>query len=332
MTKKILVTGSNGFVGTHLCKKLLDEGHTVYGLARNPAKILLTHPKFIIIKGDLSTEHLSWVEHLPTDLDACVHTAGLVHSYNTKDFFVVNAEGTRSLINSLKTKFTAHTFKFVLISSLASAGPVAFGQKKDESEPDFPVSDYGRSKKEAEELLKKYAHPNWITSIIRPPMIIGPGDAAVLDVFKMVKSRGVILPGVDAKRKEYSFVCVYDLIETIYLVLQSDKALFLYSAHDDVITFEQLINEIKKIMNIKFLFYIPVPVFFVFLLSKILAFLNHLFSHGMRLTPDKIFELNGSAWTCSNSRSKTILAQDYKYSLKETIKVTYEDYRKRDWI
>lgn len=327
---KILITGANGFVGTHLTKKLLDKGHTVYGLARNPDKILLNHPKFIVIKGDLSLSALSWVEFLPHDLDACVHTAGIVHSYNSKEFFEVNTEGSKALIDSLKVRHPV--LKFVLISSLASAGPSAFGEKRDESWPDFPVSDYGRSKKQAEEILKSSAPAGWITSIIRPPMIIGPGDAAVLDIFKMVKSRLVLLPGMNSKRKEYSFVCVFDLIETIVLTLESHKSLFLYSAHDQVITFEQLINEIKKIMHIRILFYLPIPVIFVIWLSRFLSFMNRVFHHGMRLTPDKIYELKGSAWVCDNLESKNQLAQMYRYPLKETIAVTYEDYKKRHWI
>ncbi|MFA6237579.1 MAG: NAD(P)-dependent oxidoreductase [Bacteriovorax sp.] len=328
---KILVTGANGFVGTHLCQKLLNQGHTVYGLARNPAKVLTTHPKFIIIKGDLNSYPLLWTEFLPADLDACVHTAGLVHSYNSHEFFEVNANGTKALIESLKEKYE-QKFKFILISSLASAGPVNFGEIKDVIAPDLPVSDYGRSKKQAENILKQLAPSSWVTSILRPPMIIGPGDAAVLDIFKMVKSRVIILPGVNAKRKEYSFVCVFDLVETITLLLGSDKSLFLYSAHDKTITFLQLINVIKKRMNIRILFYIPVPVMLVHLLSRVLGFVNRIFHHGMRLTPDKIYELNGNAWTCDNKESKTILAQSYVYDLDKTIDVTFEDYKKRNWL
>lgn len=330
---KILITGANGFVGTHLCHKLLDLGHTVYGLARNPAKILMNHPQFVVIKGDLNLSPLSWIKNLPDDLDACIHTAGLVHAFNSNDFFQVNAEGTKSLINALKTRYEIHSsFKFILISSLAAAGPVYLGEKKGEGEPDFPVSDYGRSKKLAEEITKDLVPKTWTTSIVRPPMVIGPGDAAVLDIFKMVKSRLIILPGINAKNKEYSFVCVYDLVATIVLVLDSNKSLFLYSAHDEVITFKKLINQIKKRMKIRILFYLPIPVILVFLLSRILAFLNIFFNHGMRLTPDKIYELKGAAWVCDNTQSKTILAQTYQYPLAETIDVTYEDYRKRNWI
>lgn len=327
---RILITGANGFVGTHLAKRLLDQGHVVYGLARNPSRILMSHPNFFVIKGDLSLETLPWIHLLPADLDACVHTAGLVHSYNSQDFFLVNAQGTKSLINSLKLRF--HHLRFVLISSLAAAGPGTFGEKRDESMPDFPVSDYGRSKKEAEEILKKHAPVSWITSIVRPPMVIGPGDAAVLDIFKMVKSRLVILPVINSMKKEYSFVCVFDLVETIVRVIYSNKPLFLYSAHDQVIKFSTLIKEIKKRMNIRMLFYLPVPIFIIVWISKLLYFVNKLFNHGLRLTPDKIYELKGHSWVCSNQLSKEVLHQDYHYPLKETIDTTYDDYRKRRWL
>ena len=118
---KILITGASGFVGIHLCQKLLDHGHTVYALVRTPSKLTITDKNLIVVKGDLNLAHLPWIEKLPTDLDGCIHTAGIVHSYNTDDFFQVNTLGTEYLINSLKSKFT-HNFRFVLISSLAAAG------------------------------------------------------------------------------------------------------------------------------------------------------------------------------------------------------------------
>ena len=244
---KILVTGANGFVGTHLCNKLLTKGHTVYGLVRTPSKMLLTHPQFILVPGDLSHSQLLWMNKLPNDLDACIHGAGLVHSYNQEDFFNINTLGTKHLIESLKSKFINQSkFKFILISSLAAAGPSMLGKIKDETDLDFPVSAYGRSKKQAEEMLKTLAPKNWIISIVRPPMIIGPGDTAVLDIFKMVKNGFVVLPGKNSKKKEYSFVCVFDLVETITRLVESDLSLFLYSAHESIIKFQDLIEEIKK--------------------------------------------------------------------------------------
>ena len=151
---KILVTGANGFVGTHLCHKLLSHGHTVYALVRTPDKMTLTHSDLILIQGDLNLSALSWTGKLPDDLDACIHTAGIVHSYIHDEFTQVNVQGTRYLVDSLKIRYSKN-LKFILISSLAAAGPVNFGERKDETQIDFPVSQYGRSKKQAEDVLKE---------------------------------------------------------------------------------------------------------------------------------------------------------------------------------
>lgn len=328
---KILITGSSGFVGTHLTKKLLDEGHTVYALVRTPSKMAHTHSNLHLIKGDLNSRELSWIDQLPTDLDSCIHTAGIVHSFIHDEFTQVNVEGTRYLVDSLKEKFI-FPFKFILISSLAAAGPVNLGEKKGEDTPDFPVSIYGQSKKEAENVLRTHAPKEWICSIVRPPMIIGPGDVAVLDIFKMVKSRFIILPGMNSKNKEYSFVCVFDLVETITRLLESNYSLLLYSAHDKIITFNELIQEIKQQMQIRWTIYLHIPFFFIKLLSFILNIIYRVKNHNIRLTPDKINELKQLAWTCDNKLSTTLLGQVYNYSLSQTIAVTLNDYRKRRWL
>jgi nucleoside-diphosphate-sugar epimerase len=328
---KILITGASGFVGTHLTQKLLNEGHTVYGLVRTPSKMSVSHPNFILVQGDLNLERLSWTEKLPADLDVCVHTAGIVHAYNHDEFTQVNVTGTKYLVNALKAKYPER-LKFILISSLAAAGPVNFGEKKDETQIDFPVSEYGRSKKAAENVVKESAPKSWKTSIIRPPMIIGPGDVAVLDIFKMVKSRVIVLPGLDSKIKEYSFVCVYDLIETITRLMTSDEALLVYSANERIVTFKELIEEIKKQMRLSFIVYLPLPFFLIRIASFLLNFLNKFFHHNVRLTPDKIYELKASAWTCDSERTRKVLGQNYRYDLKETVAVTLADYQKRHWL
>ena len=163
-------------------------------------------------------------------------------------------------------------------------------------------------------------------------MIIGPGDTAVLDIFKMVRDGFIILPGKNSKLKEYSFVCVYDLVETITKLVESDYSLLLYSAHDSVVKFQQLIEEIKKQLKKSWLIYIPLPLVLVRILGFLLSFIHKFYPHGLRLTPDKIFELEASAWTCDPQISRTALKQVYQYDLGRTIAVTLADYKERKWI
>ena len=109
---KVLITGANGFVGSHLCEKLLSDGHCVYALVRSPKKFTLpTHPRLTVIQGDLEQEQLQWLESAPFDLDTVIHVAGIVHSYSLEQFDRVNSEGTKNLINNLKNKFSVFFFK-----------------------------------------------------------------------------------------------------------------------------------------------------------------------------------------------------------------------------
>lgn len=328
---KILITGANGFVGTHLCEKLLKDGHDVFALVRSPNKfIVMPQDRLTVIKGDLDQDSLLWVDLLPIDLETCVHTAGIVHSYLPEEFYRVNALGTQNLVKNLKRRFT--NLHFILISSLAASGPSLGTSSRSELDMDFPISVYGRSKKKAEELLAMYAPSSWQLSVIKPPMVIGPGDPAVLDIFKMVQGGVILLPGHNSKTKLYSFVCVFDLVETIVLVAVQKKKGIFFSANPQVISFEQLIKEIKKQLKKKWIIYLPLPLIIVRLLAMALNFFYRLFPHNLRLTPDKYYELAATNWTCDGSKSEKELGQVYNYGLERTITMTLIDYKTRKWI
>ncbi len=327
----ILVTGANGFVGSHLCEKLLAEGHSVYALVRSPKKFTLaTHPKLTVIQGDLDQDQLPWMDSIPLDLHTVIHTAGIVHSYSSAEFFRVNSLGTKNLINSLKNKFT--TLHFVLISSLAASGPGLDQHTRNEEDTENPVSIYGLSKKEAENSLAQLAPKEWILSVIKPPMVIGPRDTAILDIFKMVQTGLIILPGQNSKTKLYSFVCVLDLIETITLVCNLEKQGVFYSANPQIISFNQLIIEIKKQLKKKWLLYLPLPLFLVRIVANTLNFIYTIAPHQLRLTPDKYLELAQSNWTCSGLKSEKELGQVYNFNLEKTVTITLLDYKSRDWV
>lgn len=319
---KILLTGATGFVGNHLLLNLLNDGHNVIALIRNPSKLNIVHPNLKILKEEIDHPFLLKKEDL-NGLEVVIHTAGLVHSLNTSLFYKTNANATLNIINALKE---CKELKFVLISSLAARGPI-------DSDHDLPVSEYGKSKKMAEDYLHTHAPSSWIKIIIRPPMVIGPKDTAVLDIFKMVKSRFIVLPGINAKKKIYSFVCVHDLVKTIILsATKLNNDALLYSAYDHKISFLELITSIKNKENKNILFFIPIPELILKLSARALFYINHIFPHELRLTPDKVRELIENEWTCSNHQCKRLLDQKFIFDLTSTIEITHIDYKERKWL
>lgn len=320
---KILVTGATGFVGSHLCELLNKNGHELFCLVRNTQKAHDFNLPGLYVKGDLHpTRVLSWINELPSDLDVVIHTAGIVHASNANDFFEYNSGATKNLINSLKQKY--EKLHFTYISSLAAAGPSINAELINEERSPIPVSDYGKSKLDGELHLKTIS--DWTHTIIRPPMVIGPRDPAVLDIFKMVKSRFIIGPGLNFKEKKYSFINVFDLVSAIAKTSQDKVHDVFFISNPQIVTFNELISTIND--EDKKLFFIPVAHKLLNFISKLLKVIPV----SGRLTTDKIKELTQNNWICDGSKYEKILNEKYNYNLKDTVAMTKKDYQERRWL
>ncbi|WP_412472133.1 NAD-dependent epimerase/dehydratase family protein [Halobacteriovorax sp. RT-1-4] len=323
---KVLVTGATGFVGSHLCDKLNQQGHEVFALVRNPQKAQSLNLPGEYIQGSLEEASIKlWVSDLPKDLDCVIHTAGIVSAKHSLTFAKTNHIATENLINRLKVKF--ENIHFMLISSQAAAGPSS--QLVDESIECLPVSAYGHSKLAAEIAVRELSPESWNTTIIRPPMVIGPRDSAVLDVFKMVKGRIVTGPGLNFRTKKYSVVNVFDLVDAIILCAsqeQTKQETYFVTSVDEV-TFEELINEISNALGVQKVMFMALPIW----LLRIVAGIIYTLPIHLPLTGDKINELEQDAWLCSNSKIKA-LGFVPNYNLKDTIEMTAKDYKERKWL
>lgn len=321
----ILVTGATGFVGGHLTEKLIAAGHTVYALVRNPQKAQFLPSEVITIKGELNWKHANaWTKNLPDRLDTVIHTAGIVHSYHAAHFYDVNAEATRQLIQDLSSR---EGLRFIFVSSLAAAGPGQRGKPRSEGEADNPISIYGKSKLRAEKYLK--ATPaSWKTAIVRPPMVIGPRDPAVLDIFKMVKSRNVVVPGSRGFENEYSFICVHDLVDLLCELLHfrgRDEVFF--STYGEPCTFDEIIITMARELGVHSFKRINIPLWLLPLAAGTLKTIANFLPISARLTPDKVHELRQEAWTCSDQKAREWLSFKARYNLADTIKLTTSAYK-----
>jgi nucleoside-diphosphate-sugar epimerase len=332
---KIFVTGATGFVGSHLCHHLSKAGHIVYGLARSNSKFNKMNINANCVEGSLSKDkNLTFISQLPNDLDAVFHTAGVVSSYDLNEFYDINYHATENLIKNLKDKYKE--LNFILISSMAAAGP----QATLESDVPNPVSHYGKSKLLAEKALLTLSPRRWQKTVVRPPMIIGPGDTAVLDLFKMVKKKLILVAGLDGLNNQYSFICVFDLIQLLQRTLdktlasneESQTMKIYFSSHPDIIMMEELLNKIQEKLGIKKMRYIKLPIFIIRLVSYILKTFSFLMKEKLPLTPDKVSELAPSKWVCSGKLSEDELSLEYKWDLDKTITSTLADYQSRGWI
>ena len=178
---KILVTGAAGFIGSHLCERLIKDGYEVIGvdafIPYYPRRIkeknienLKKSKKFLFFEADLRTAKL---EQFLEGVDIIIHEAamaGLVQSWIKFDWYMsCNLLGTQRLLEASKNRGIS---KFLHISTSSVYGPVATG---DEDSELTPVSPYGITKLAAEHLCRVYGtYFNVPVTILRYFSIYGP--------------------------------------------------------------------------------------------------------------------------------------------------------------
>jgi nucleoside-diphosphate-sugar epimerase len=204
---KAFVTGATGFIGAHLCRKLVADGHSVVALVRNPKKASDLPREVERVEGDLSL-----FEDPKCVLPACdvfIHMAAVIAARKADDYNAINFTAVKNVVQCLERQ-TWRPRRFVFASSLAAAGPSARGHRLTEADPATPIDDYGRAKLAAEKLLAGAPFP---TTSFRPAVVFGPRDTATLTFFKMAsKGFGFRMSGPP---QELSFIDVDDLVSGI---------------------------------------------------------------------------------------------------------------------
>ena len=133
---KILITGANGFLGRNLYQ-ILEKEHTI-----------LTFDSFSNFLSD--PEKLSYNQKI-NSCDCIIHAAGLAHTdINSVEHFKINYEGTKTLINRIKT--TSNIKAFIFISSVSVYG-LTHGSNISEEVLCKPNCAYGKSKLNAENFI-----------------------------------------------------------------------------------------------------------------------------------------------------------------------------------
>ena len=181
------MTGGTGFIGSHTVEQLLAEGYRVRCLIR-PQQVNLRWLQGLpvdLVKGDLMNP--ASISKCIEDADYIIHIAGITKAKHKSEFFTGNVTTTNNLL--LAASQLKHLKKFCFISSLTAVGPSVTGIPLTEVSPCHPLTVYGKSKLEAEQVCKQFSDTLPIV-IIRPPAVFGPRDTDILEIFKWV-SRGL---------------------------------------------------------------------------------------------------------------------------------------------
>jgi dTDP-glucose 4,6-dehydratase len=260
---RVLITGAAGFLGSHLCERLLSEKHSVIGLDNfvtgHPDNLahLAGNPRFSFIRQDVS----NFIFVPGGKLDAVLHFASPASPNPISPYGYTNLPIQTMKAGALGTHNTlgvarAHNARYLLASTSEIYGdPLEHPQKETywgHVDPIGVRSVYDEAKRFAEALTTAYhGYHNIDTRIVRIFNTYGPrmhlDDGRVVPNFIQQALRGEPLTVYGDGQQTRSFCYVDDLIDGIYRLLLSDEHQPVNIGNPDEMTilqFAEVINEI----------------------------------------------------------------------------------------
>ena len=326
---KVLVTGGSGFLGSHIAEQLARQGHAVRALVRKSSntKLLASIPSVELAYG--AVEDRDAVARAAGDVDAIIHSAGVVKAKTPADFVATNVDGTRNLLEVALDRRTKIK-RFVFVSSLAAHGPSADGAPIAHDREPSPVTHYGRSKLAAEQLVTA-AKDDLLVTTIRPPTIYGPRDTEMLAFFESMAMG--ILPVMGKGNQKLSVIYAEDAARACIAAIEkehvSGRAYYVEDGRSYTLAD---MAELYLGTTGKRALRIPVPM----PLLQVAALGNELWgrvrNEARMFTRDKINELTAAHWVCSSEPIRKELGWSPDVQWAEGARRTAEWYRSAGWL
>jgi nucleoside-diphosphate-sugar epimerase len=210
------ISGGAGFLGLHLARRLLAEGHDVRSLDLVPLEGELANA-VEEIRGDVRDPARS--EELCAGAEVLVHgAAALPIRGSEKEIRSVNVDGTATL---LAAALEAGLRRVILVSTTAVYGVPETGGVREEA-PLVGVGAYGRSKVEAEDVARAFGRRGLPLVILRPKTFLGPERLGVFEIlFDWVREgRRVYVLGDGSNH--YQLLAVEDLVDAVVRSANAD--------------------------------------------------------------------------------------------------------------
>ena len=326
---KVLVTGGNGFVGSHVVDALAVRSIPVVLLLRKNSSTRFIEPRLGQVEVRTgSVDDAGSLRDAVSGVSHVVHCAGLTKAIRVSEFYEVNQAGTRRLVEAVNEQRGAIE-RFVHVSSLAAAGPSSPGRPARESEPPHPVSEYGRSKLAGEREVVERCAVSY--TVLRPPSVYGPRDAEFLRLFKAARAH--LLASFGGGRQELSFVFGEDFAQAAVAALShpaADRETF-FVAGSEVATagrFARMIASEMKTWTVP----LALPTAALKPLCAMEEWRARLSGRANVLSRQKYPELSAPAWTCDPTRLRDLLGFSCATSLEDGIRRTLAWYRESKWL
>jgi nucleoside-diphosphate-sugar epimerase len=323
-----VITGANGFVGSHLVDLLLAKGFVVRCIVRKSSNLQWLEGKAVeIFKcGLFNKDELS---KALKDAEYVFHVAGVVKAKTEEGYFKGNVETTRTLLEAaLENKESIK--RFLVLSSQTVTGPSLNGKPVTEETECKPITTYGRSKYEQEKLVLSY-NDKLSVIICRAPAVYGERDTEIFIYFQNFAKGITTTIGFD--KKVLSLIHVIDLVEGFYeaAISENTSGKVYFISSEKFYSWIEVNAVTSKVLNRKVI-KIPVPHFLVYTIAAIAQFFSMFSSQAATLNLEKAKDIVQHAWICDTSKAMREFGYKQNISIEEGIKRTVQWYKEMKWI
>lgn len=326
---KVLLTGANGFVGSHILEALRAREIPTVLLLRPTGNLrfIQDHLNHVDVRHGSVTDSDS-VRRAMTGVTHVIHCAGATQALQKATFHSVNQGGTANVVAAVNLQ-AEHVRRLIHISSLAVSGPGTADTPARETDPPRPVTEYGRSKLAAEREVIDRCRSAFV--ILRPPGVYGPRDVQFLRLFRLAQHGW--LPVIAGGAQPLSLVYVRDLATAVLACLDHPAAVgkTYHVAAPEIVTGLQVAECIARVMGCCGR-RITVPPWFLRLSCLVAGLGARLSRRSSLLGHDKHRELLAPGWVCDPSRLRQDVGFECPIRLSAGIVSTLAWYREHGWL
>jgi len=217
----VLITGANGFIGSHLCDAFIENGYAVYGLVRATSDLrFLRRPEIKLIYGDLTEINAI---RFPESVDAIVHAAALVSDNATRQQCRRHIYDITVSLVELAGKLYPRLTKFVYLSTALTLGYCADNISEQNPGRSVAYVPYNFMKKQTEAyLLEKNRTTGFPVVVLRPGDVYGPRDRTSSELMLQAAEKGVPLI-VGSGRKRFGLCYPTNLCRAVLATLDKPQ-------------------------------------------------------------------------------------------------------------